>query len=223
MACYRLYKGVVPGRFLLDRNHEKTFVELANKALIASCKDRGLLYREKGKRFYFPPEPGPFAREVTWHALKKSATRLVAYPYVGKATGQVAFWVHHSARLNFRRIGRQRVLQVVPGYVFTRNGADYVTSEEVGQLTTRKVTHERNQQVLNHLLFWAWFLQGDASQICIPCGEQQLVFESDYIGGTAGFGIPRDRKAAMEIVATAPDIDWSELEEGGTDEAQEEE
>lgn len=98
--------------FLLEKNHERVFVELANKTLVARCKDRGLLYREKGKRFYFPPESGPSPREVTWQALKKSATRLVAYPYVGKQTGQVAFWVHHSARMNFRRIGGQWVCKL---------------------------------------------------------------------------------------------------------------
>jgi hypothetical protein len=209
--------------FLLERNHERIFVELGNKALVARCKNLGLFYREKGRRFYFPPESGPSAREVTWHALKKSATRLVAYPYAGKETGQVAFWVHHSARINFRRIGGQWVLQVVPGYVFTRNGIDYVTSEEVGRLTTRKIARERNQQVLNHLLFWAWFLQAGDGHICVPCGQQKFAFENDYVGGTAGFGIPRDRKAVMEIVEAAPDIDWSELEDGDTDEAQEQE
>lgn len=107
-------------------------------------------------------------------------------------------------------------MQVVPGYVFTRNGADYVTWEEVGQLTTRKVARERNQQVLNHLLFWAWFFQASGCHICLPCGEQRFVFEGDYIGGMAGFGIPRDRKTTTEIVVAAPDIDWSDLEDGGT-------
>lgn len=210
-------------QYLRERGGPRIFAELANKALATKLKSCGLLEREKGRRFYFPPEPGPEPRLVTWQTPYKHATRQVAYPYVSKKSGRAVFWVHHSLRAHLRSLGSQWLLQLEPGYVFTRDGIAFVASEHVGRLTTKKVSLERNQQVLNHLLFWAWFLRDDKESIWIPCGDQRFVFEASFAGGRVTFGIPADRRRVRELVDTSPDIDWGELEEGISDERQDEE
>jgi hypothetical protein len=107
-----------------------------------------------------------------------------------------------------------------PGYVFTRDGISYVAAEHVGSLTTRKISHERNQQVLNHLLFWSWFLRADQESIIIACGQQRFAFDAAFVGGRAPFGIPTDRKRMREVVLASADMDWSELEQELSDETE---
>jgi hypothetical protein len=208
------------GHLLHEKGGQRVVVELANKALAIAFASRGLLEREKGHRFYFAPEEGPQPREVTWQTPFKQASRRVAYPYLSKTTGEVAFWVHHSLRARFRLLCGQWLLQMEPGYVFTRDGITYVAAEHVGRLTTRKISHERNRQVLNHLLFWAWFLRGDQQSITIACGQQRFAFDAAFAGGRASFGIPTDRRRMREVVTASPDMDWNELEQELSDETQ---
>ncbi len=209
--------------FLREKRGQRVIVELSNKALAVDLQSRGLLQREKGHRFFFPPGEGPKAREMTWQTPFRQASRKVAYPYVSKKTGQTAFWVHHSLRVWFKALQSQWMLQLEPGYVFTRDGATFVASEHVGRLTTKKISYERNQQVLNHLLFWAWFLDRGEGWIAIPCAEQRYLFENSYVGGRTSFGIPTDRKRLTELIEASPDIDWEELERGLPDETPERE
>jgi hypothetical protein len=209
--------------FLKEKGGPRIFIELANKAMATALAARGLLKREKGHRFYFAPLEGPQPREITWQTPFRQASRSVAYPYVSKITNQVAFWVHHSLRASFRRLASQWLLQLEPGYVFTRDGIIFVASEHVGRLTTRKISYERNQQVLNHLLFWAWFLRGDQETIAIDCGRQRFLFEATYVGGRTAFGIPTDRKRMREVIEQEPDVNWNEFEQELTDEDKESE
>jgi hypothetical protein len=196
---------------------------ILNKALATALGASGLVLREKGHRFYFPPGEGTQVREITWQTPFREATRRVAYPYLSKITGQVVFWVHHSVRAGFKRLQSRWLLQLEPGYVFTRDGRTFVAAEHVGRLTTRKISYERNQQVLNHLLFWSWFLRGDQETITIPCGEQHFLFEARYVGGRASFGIPTDKRRISELITAKPDMDWNELERELSDETEEEE
>jgi hypothetical protein len=209
--------------FVHEKGGQRVVVELANKALASTLGATGLLLREKGHRFYFPPEEGPHVREITWQTPFRQACRKVAYPYVSKTTGRVAFWVHHSLRASFKLLQSQWLLQLEPGYVFTRDGVNFVAAEHVGGLTTRKISHERNQQVLNHLLFWSWFLRGTQETVTIPCGEQRFLFEATYVGGRTSFGIPADRRKISEVITAIPDMDWNELEQELSDEKEEEE
>ncbi len=205
------------GDFLREKDGRRVVVELANKALATALGSRGLLKRDKGHRYYFPPMEGPLPNEITWQTSFRQASRRVAYPYVSKTSGQVPFWVHHSLRAKFKLLKEQWLLQLEPGYVFTRDGTTFVAAEHVGRLTTRKISYDRNQQVLNHLLFWAWFLRGDQDAITIHCGEQRFLFEASYVGGRALFGIPTDRRKIREVVTASPDVDWNELEEDISD------
>ena len=216
-------KTIDVGGFLREKGGQRVIVELANKALATALGARGLVLREKGHRFYFPPEEGTQVREITWQTPFREASRKVAYPYLSKITGQVAFWVHHSLRARFKLSHTQWLLQLEPGYVFTRDGKAFVAAEHVGRLTTRKISHERNQQVLNHLLFWLWFLRDSQETITIPCGEQRFLFEARYVGGRASFGIPTDRRKVSEVITATPDMDWNELEQELSDETEEEE
>ena len=198
---------------LRDRNYRTAIVGLWNKALHSFLTSKGLLPKD-GHRFYFPPAQDNLPRYIEWEpAVRHRAVRKVAYPYKGKKTGLIAFWVHHALRTEFRLVGGRWYLKIVPAYVFTREGVTFLLSEDTASLSTSKMSRERNYQVLNHLLFWAWFLRGEEGQIKIPCGIGEIGVSPTYGGGVANFGIGADRKTLNAIMRLSYDIEWSELEE----------
>jgi hypothetical protein len=123
------------------------------------------------------------------------------------------FWVHHSLRTKFRNVGGEWFLILEPGYVFTRDGSSFIQASDAGALSTSRMSQERNYQVINHLYFWAWFLRNGKKDISIPCGNQNLVVDSDLANGVANFGIGTDKKTLSTILNSDYDLNWSDLEE----------
>ena len=149
------------------------------------------------------------------------ATRSVAYPYVGKKTGNVAFWVHHACRVQFKEVGGDIFLHLIPAYVFTRDGVNYVHSDDAGSLSTSRKSHERNYQVLNHLFFWSWFLRSGLQNIVIPCAAESIEIAPRLATTIAKFGIGTDKKTLAAILKSEYDVNWQELEQEVNDDAQE--
>ena len=66
-----------------------------NRAMREFLFQRGLLAKDE-ETFYFPPNSDGTARSLTWESTRgRWPERQVAYPYIGKKSGLVAFWVHH--------------------------------------------------------------------------------------------------------------------------------
>jgi len=184
---------------------------------------RGLLAKDE-ETFYFRPNPDGTARSLTWESTRgRSPERQVAYPYIGKKSGLVAFWVHHACRIAFCEVGGHFFLRLTPAYVFTRDGEELVADREAGALSTSRKSKDRNYQVLNHLMFWLWFLRDGQDSITLTIDGTEVIVSTTFLNGEAAFGIPADEKSLIEIVAAHPDVDWKELEsESETEEPEEE-
>lgn len=199
-------------QYLQNPTTRSKIVGIWNEIISQYLLSRGLLQRDKS-RFYFPPEKGAKSREIQWDTPRRTATRKVAYPYAGKQSQRIMFWVHHSIRAQLRNVGGEYFLKLEPGYVFTRDGSDVIQSKDAGALSTSRMSQERNYQVLNHLYFWTWFLAEGAPEIRIPCGTQCLVIQPELAFGVANFGLGTDKKTLSAISSADYDLDWSDLEE----------
>lgn len=200
-------------KYLRDGRSRHAATVLWNIALDDWLQSRGLLVKDR-HRYYFPPEADAKAREITWEPQGRStATRSVAYPYTGKKTGQVAFWVHHACRIQFKEVGGEMALHLVPAYVFTRDGASFVRADDAGALSTSRKAHERNYQVLNHLFFWSWFLRYPLQSIVIPCATEAIEIVPRLCTAIARFGVGTDKKTLAAILKSDYDVDWQELEQ----------
>lgn len=202
--------------YLQNPQARSKIVGLWNYSLGTYLLSLGLKQRAKN-RVYFPPADGNVAREIQWTSPHRTPTRSVAYPYTGKKSQQVMFWVHHSINANFREVGGDWFLKLIPGYVFTRDGQHFIQSSDAGALSTSRMSQERNYQVINHLYFWAWFLNNGNSEIRIPCGSQSIVIAPNLAGGIANFGLGTDKKTLTAILKADYDVDWSDLEESSTE------
>lgn len=183
-----------------------------NDAIRCSLLDRGLLQKDEDT-FYFPPEQDGAARKITWESTRgRTPERQVAYPYEGKQSKTVAFWVHHACRVSFCEIGGHLFLRLTPAYVFSRDGKALIAGKEAGSLSTSRKSKERNYQVLNHLMFWLWYLSDGTSSISMPIDDSELVVATTFMAGDASFGIPADKKSLIEIISAEHEVDWAELE-----------
>lgn len=208
----------------LKASHSRDFaVGRWNHAIREFLLQRGLLKKDE-ETLYFPPNPDGTRRSLTWESTRgRTPERQVAYPYIGKQSGAVAFWVHHACRMAFCEVGGYFFLRLTPAYVFTRDGAELIADREAGALSTSRKSKDRNYQVLNHLMFWLWFLREGQNLITLTVDGAEVMVSTTFMSGDATFGIPADEKSLIEIVAADHDVDWTELEaESGTEEAEEE-
>jgi hypothetical protein len=194
-----------------------------NDAIHAQLFRRGLIQKDKDT-YYFPPEEDGSARKLTWESTRgRTPERQVAYPYIGKKSQTTAFWVHHALRAAFSEIGGQYFLRLTPAYVFSHDGKKLIAGKEAGTLTTSRTSKDRNYQVLNHLMFWLWYLAEGSDTIALPIDDTEVVVATTFLNGDANFGIPADKKSLIEIIAADHDIDWSEIEAAAEGETQEDE
>lgn len=194
-----------------------------NDAIRTFLAGKGLLQKDQ-ETFYFPPCEDGTARKLTWESTRgRTPERQVAYPYIGKQSQSVAFWVHHACRAAFCEIGGLFFLRLTPAYVFTRDGSALLAGREAGTLSTSRKSKDRNYQVLNHLMFWLWFLADGKDAITLPMDDSELIVTANYWAGHAAFGIPADKKSLIEIIAADHDIDWNELEAASESDATEDE
>jgi hypothetical protein len=172
---------------------------------------------ERGRIVAFPhfsPNTDGTPRSIVWESTRgRTPERQVAYPYIGKKSGTVAFWVHHACRTSFCEIGGYFFLRLTPAYVFTRDGVELIGDREAGALSTSRKSKDRNYQVFNHLMFWLFFLRNGHDSITIAVDGAEVIVSSTFLTGEAGFGIPADTKSLIEIVAAEHDVDWTDLVE----------
>ena len=109
-----------------------------NDAIRIHMQGRGLIQKDD-ETFYFPPESGNLPRKIVWESMRgRTPERQVAYPYMGKQSQAVVFWVHHACRVAFCEIGGYFFLRLVPAYVFTRDGIHLIAGKEAGTLSTHR-------------------------------------------------------------------------------------
>ena len=133
-------------------------VELLNRAFYRLLEGRGL-NTDKRKRRSFFERTADGAREVTYQASLRQATRTVTKPVLSKRTGNLLYWQHEAMAFGFQRFGPDWALRILPGYVFTKDGkTEFLHHLRIGPLATRKAARDFTLQVYNHLVFWTWVL-----------------------------------------------------------------
>jgi hypothetical protein len=78
---------------------------------------------------------------------------------------------------------------------------------ETGSLSTSRKSKDRNYQVLNHLMFWLWFLAQGKDRITLDVDEFEVAVKASFLSASASFGIPADKKSLIEIVSAEHDVE----------------
>ncbi len=144
-----------------DEERNRDYVFLLNRLLKDHLFKRAVLFNKKFRRYYFrKPKKGKDRKEdwVSIRTGKKAPPRTVAAYYEYGKEKHITFWRHLAASIRFKEIAGTLYLQIVPKYFFTTDGKLPWDSDLVGPYTTRIKSREFNPQVLNHVLFWAYYL-----------------------------------------------------------------
>lgn len=182
---------------LETREGRREFIGLVNLCLGAFLRERGLRVDVTRKRAYFP-RTKEGSREVRYQATFRQATRTVTKPFVSKVSQRVLYWVHEAIWFGVERFGRQYVLRVLPGYVFTLDGlGTLLDHKRIGALATRKAARDFSLQVFNHLVFWSFALSNGESQFEIQTGGEPLVVKAAF----AVCDLQMPSRADVEFVA----------------------
>jgi hypothetical protein len=177
-----------------EADNEREYVFLLNQLLGSHLHRCGLRYSRDYKRNYFPKDlDSDDPVKVDWYNIRTSRSaplRTVAKHY---RYGIDDFWRHLALNVQFKRFGSAWYLQLIPKYFFTVDGEQPYDNERVGALTTKIKAVERNNHVLNHLLFWADVLSQHQPTINLRLfGRKIMTIEKEPMSGIANFAIPND-------------------------------
>jgi hypothetical protein len=135
-------------------------------------EDRGLWVDNYKKRAYFPRSEDGKPLELTYRASVRQATRAVTKAFVSKHTERLLYWEHEAVSYGFQRVGTDWALEILPTYVFTKDGrGTLLDSNKVGPLTTRKSARDFNLQVYNDLVFWTWVMADGKDSFDLPLAD----------------------------------------------------
>jgi hypothetical protein len=184
--------------------------------------------KQDGKgRFFFAP--GKDNTERKWQ-MKEGRGRTVAAKKENPAT-KTSFWVHHAARIKFKRVGERLFLSVEPLYLFTSNGSLTVAGKNAGKLSLLWGGRQQNPDVLRNLLFWGAVLAGNEKTIRISTGDKPIIISPIPASAQLDRGVAFDEirikallaqddtdleKAATEIQTDGDDADKGDEEDDDT-------
>lgn len=161
--------------FCGESSGSAAYVWLLNEALYALLTKRGLVVDRYRKRAYFP-RTNEGAREITYQASFRKATRTVTKPYLSKANQKVLYWEHEAIWFGFERFGTEWALRILPGYVFTNDGREELLYyKRIAVLATRRAARDFNIQVYNDLVFWTWVLSGGRPEWDLDTGMEMPI------------------------------------------------
>lgn len=189
-------------KFWNDQDKRRDYIFLVNQLFSKYLRRTGLWYNKNFKRYYFPREDMK-AEEFKkhWHNIRtgRNSQRIVAKYY---EYGQNKFWRHTAAKFQVIMFGNSWFLQILPMYFYTTDGKTFWDSEQVGSYTTQIKAQEKNQQVLNHVLFWSHAIggfhsKGKTIKIWLDYRKKSetdpiMIIDKMPVTGIVNFSIPYD-------------------------------
>jgi len=196
-----------------DEGLRRRFVELLNRTLVGHAESLGLVVHRRRQRIWYPSDDGS-ERRVTYQGRVKRSTRTVTKP-IWRQGGRVRRWEHESIGWSFRCHGGNWVVHIVPGWVFTHDGAQaMMKGPGVSRLAVRRAARDYNAQVANHLHFWLWVLTRGLEVTPIDpysgaVGLDGHLLSYDAVGAPVPLGPPTITPVEPDI---AKDIDGEKRE-----------
>lgn len=182
-----------------DPEGHRRYMTLMNKGLRRRLTLRGLRYDPGHWRFWFPClKPGE-NREITYKTKTgRSQKRDVVHQQVRRATGEPTgvYW-HTAVGLHFDRVaGSQWCVTIRPEFHLTSDGETPLDPSKIGRKVTRKKSNMHNEEFLNELHFWRWWLADGSPRLNVRVGSQTLAVGTDLVTATVRWpGVPNDTKA----------------------------
>jgi len=135
-----------------DPDRERMFVRLLNRALTDALAPI-VRYDRDRKLYHVVPTPDLSPRTYTYRSRVEEATRTIFQGYPRSDGSGMSYYRHGAFIGRFRRLEGTWYLEIVPSYLFTRDGR--WPSPAGPQLLAGIKRRERNDAVCSQVLMWA--------------------------------------------------------------------
>lgn len=221
-------KSQATREWLLDAEKAASWIALLNHALTSHLSKLAIRKEEKGRYFFRPKKDGTTR---LWQNGKDRA-REVAAKKTNPADNST-FWVHHAARIRFKRLGDRFFLMIEPTYFFTTDGETAFAGQKMGRMVMMWAGRQKNPDILRNFVFWAKTIAKGDRQLRIETGAEPIVVSGIPALAIANVGIASDHirigsllnMADRELDEVAQDVEVVPAEdthEQHPDEAEEE-
>lgn len=157
-------KPISTKEWLRHDDKRNWLMNLLNKCLAGHLSHLAIKQERRG-RYFFRPDKG---QSRVWQNENDKRREVASRkPNLG---GEGYFWVHHAARINFRRIGERVFLQVEPTYLFTGDGETPLEGQSSGRLSMMWGGRQKNPDILRNFIFWARTMARSGEIIRIDTG-----------------------------------------------------
>jgi hypothetical protein len=214
--------------WLLDVDKARSLIGLLNQALTSYLSKLAIRKEEKGRYFFRPNKDGttPLWRNGDDRPREVAAKKT-------NPTDNSTFWVHHAARIRFRRLGDRFFLMIEPTYFFTTDGETAFAGQKMGRMVMMWAGRQKNPDILRNFVFWAKTIANGRERLQIETGGQPIVVSGIPALAIANVGIASDHIrirsllsiADKELDEVAQDVEIvpaDEVSEHHADEAEEE-
>mgnify|MGYP006910667332 CR=1 FL=1 len=171
-----------------DKRNDLIF--LFNLALRKYCRDRGMYYDKKHRRFVCLLKNSK-NNIFTWRAGSRFVRRTIAKPVYGKK-GDLLYCRHYAANLRFMFLDDKIFLKIEPTITFTRDGYHPFRLDKLASLMSRWLPRQYNSSYLSLVRFWAKYLSKLDVVISVPAGEQRIEVVATPIITQMNVGIAKE-------------------------------
>ena len=173
--------------WLLDTEKAGSLIALLNQALTSHLSKLAIRKEEKGRYFFRPNKDGT---NRVWQNGKDRA-REVAAKKTNPADSNT-FWVHHAARIRFKRLGDRFFLMIEPTYFFTTDGETPFAGQKMGKMVMMWAGRQKNPDILRNFVFWAKTIAKGTRQLRIETGAEPILVSGVPALAIANVGIASD-------------------------------
>jgi TIR domain-containing protein len=184
--------------WLLDPTKASEWITLLNQALTSHLSKLAIRKEEKGRYFFRPNKDGTTR---TWRN-GRDRPREVAAKKINPADG-TAFWVHHAARIRFKRLGDRFFLMIEPTYFFTTEGETPFAGQKMGRMVIMWAGRQKNADILRNFVFWAKTIAKGNRQLHIETGAEPIIVSGVPALAVANVGIASDHIRIGSLLAIA--------------------
>jgi hypothetical protein len=155
--------------WLLHDDRRNWLMNLLNRCL-AQHLSRLAIKQERRGRYFFRPKDGG---SRMWQNVGDRRREVAARKPNQGGTG--FFWVHHAARIRFRRIGERVFLQLEPTYLFTSDGETPLEGQSTGRLSMMWGGRQKNVDILRNFIFWARAMARSQQSLSVETGGSPVI------------------------------------------------
>ncbi len=214
--------------WLVNSTRANCWVALLNQALTSHLSKLAIRKEEKGRYFFRPNKDGTTR---IWQN-GRDRPREVAAKKTNPADNST-FWVHHAARIRFKRLGDRFFLMIEPTYFFTTDGEQAFAGQQMGRMMVLWGGRQKNADILRNFVFWPKTIARGTGRMQIQTGGEPIVVSGVPALAMANVGIESDHVRVGSLFATvdteldevARDVEVvpaDQIEEEDTDDTQEE-